>query len=410
MSKTKTWASSTLQPCVAVNKIAIPVEAPDRVLIVPWGTVERIDGGTFLVDERSAAEIIAESARWGVELPFDYDHHTVGGPYAAPDGRALAAGWIKKLEAVAGQGIYATVEWTRAAAKMIAEKEYRYASPTLGIRKDDGRAVVLLSVALTNTPMIKSFPALVNAGMYPPSDGVIEQLRYWLNLPVTATPEDLMNELEKLLTQLREMAGVAATADQATTLAALNSRLASAAKLRTDVCGALAVQATANDESLLTAINTLKGNQANPRDFVPASEHTKAVERLTKLEGELSANKAAAFVAGGMKSGKIVASNKAMWERLYQAGPEQAEKDLEAAPVIAPPDGRVVTNAAPGGAAAGGGSERSAIINKAKADWASDPVEMGKLCSGGLRGFVNGELLANKQTKLSDEEAKTIAA
>ena len=80
----------------------------------------------------------------------------MGGEWSSPDGTAPAAGWITALEAVEGEGIYATVEWTAKAAEFIKAKEYRYMSPVIFISDDDRRAVKLASVALTNTPAMEA--------------------------------------------------------------------------------------------------------------------------------------------------------------------------------------------------------------------------------------------------------------
>lgn len=143
--------------------IGEPVTAlPERVLIVPWGQV-RSKTGDFIFDAESARLIRQEIAKQGVELAVDYEHQTLGGNYSSPDGKAPAAGWIKRLEVEEGVGLWAFVQWTPPAARALSVREYRYLSPVVLVRKSDGKVVGLHSVALTNTPAIEGFPAIVNS-------------------------------------------------------------------------------------------------------------------------------------------------------------------------------------------------------------------------------------------------------
>lgn len=313
---------------IVACRVAIPVEAPERVLIVPWGEVERTDGDRFLVDEQAAASIIENFRRDGSRMVFDYEHHTQGGEFAAPDGKAVAAGWIDRLDMVAGEGIYAHVEWTPAAAAHIQNKEYRYPSFTGWVRKADARVMALKSVALTNMPAIRGMRPLVNKN---PNGG-------------EAAEESVMNK------DLLKALGLADGAGEADVVTAVNSlreelgALQAASGLRVSVCKALGVDEKADDAAILTACSAKKSVEPNPAEFVPATELAKTNAELAGLKAELLANKAAAFLAGGEKAGKIVANTRPMWERLYKADPEAATKDLAAAPVIAAPDGVVVAN------------------------------------------------------------------
>jgi phage I-like protein len=135
--------------------------APNRVVVAPWGRV-RSSAGAFVVDEESGRLVVEAFAAHGTDLPIDYEHQTLGGEYASPDGTAPAAGWITQLEAVPNEGIVATVNWTDEAWRMIAAKEYRYLSPVALIRRSDRKLIGLHSAALTNKPAIAEMTALVN--------------------------------------------------------------------------------------------------------------------------------------------------------------------------------------------------------------------------------------------------------
>lgn len=135
--------------------------APERVVLAPWGDVEST-AGSFVVDAESARLVVEAFDAHGADLPIDFEHQTLGGEYASPSGRAPAAGWIKRLEAVEGEGIVAVVNWTDEGSRMIVERSYRYLSPVALIRRRDRKLVALHSAALTNKPAIVGMAALVN--------------------------------------------------------------------------------------------------------------------------------------------------------------------------------------------------------------------------------------------------------
>ena len=136
-------------------------QVPEQVLVAPWGEVAS-SSGVFVVDEETGQLVVEAFEAHGTDLPIDYEHQTLGGEYASPSGAAPAAGWITKLEAVPGEGIVATVNWTEQGRKMIGAKAYRYVSPVALIRQSDRRLVALHSVALTNKPGIVGMAAIVN--------------------------------------------------------------------------------------------------------------------------------------------------------------------------------------------------------------------------------------------------------
>lgn len=143
--------------------------APTRVLIAPWGLVERSDGGSFTVDDESARLIVSKFNRLGHDVPIDYGHQTLGGEHAPPSGKAPAAGWITALSVEPGVGIVADVNWTATAADHIAGREFRYLSPVFNTRWAGGpraaRRIIdeLHSVGLTNTPAILGSKPIVNS-------------------------------------------------------------------------------------------------------------------------------------------------------------------------------------------------------------------------------------------------------
>jgi phage I-like protein len=118
---------------------------PEWIEVLPAGPeIIGRDGRYWIIDDPQA--IIAKS-----ELPLhvDYEHAS---EVRAPKGEeAPAAGWIDKLEVRDGR-IWAHVDWTPRASAMIAEREYRFISPTFWFDSNTLRIVGLVSVALTNRP------------------------------------------------------------------------------------------------------------------------------------------------------------------------------------------------------------------------------------------------------------------
>ena len=143
-------------------------ESPSMVLIAPWGEV-RSGNGTFVVDEDAGQAALKAFRAHGTDLPIDYEHQSLGGAYASPNGQAPAAGWIRELAVVqpvqadGGEpGLFAQVEWTEAARARLSAREYRYLSPVVIVRTSDRRVVAVHSVALTNKPAIVGMKPIVN--------------------------------------------------------------------------------------------------------------------------------------------------------------------------------------------------------------------------------------------------------
>lgn len=129
------------------NLVLIFADGSGRATL-PDGTI-----GDFLMDAKAARAVIDDFEALGDErdVVIDYEHQTLGGEYAAPNGKAPAAGWITDWKYVPGKGLYAVVEWTESAKVAMAAREYRYHSPVFSV-DSDGRVAWVHSVALTNSP------------------------------------------------------------------------------------------------------------------------------------------------------------------------------------------------------------------------------------------------------------------
>lgn len=341
-----------LERVQVVCRVAVPVEAPGRVLVVPWGTNERFDGQSFVVDQAAADSIVAayrEQYGEANRMLFDYEHHSRGGEFAAPDGKVVAAGWIDGLEAVPGEGIYAQVEWTPQAAAHIRNKEYRFVSPVVWVSKLDDRALALDTVGLTNTPAIRGIRPLVNKETVF-MDERMEWARGWLGLPITATAEEIIMELEKLVAQFRALLGANAGETAEEVVSSIKKRLSEHAAARLSICKAVGVAEDATDEALLTACKA-KAARPDPNEFVPASKHDALAAELATLKQERQQEKASEFVANAIKAGKITADDGEMWTESFLANSQKATERMAKLPVRFAPDGTMLANASRGPAA-----------------------------------------------------------
>lgn len=136
----------------------------------------------------------------GIDPAIDYGHFSSG----------EAAGWVQSGEARAN-GLWIFVEWTKAAAEKIRNKEYRYFSsdfadewedPETGTTYED----VLLGGGLTNRPFLKNLVPVNLSELYgkekekeeDDSMELTEQLRSALGLSDDATEQDALEAIQKL--------------------------------------------------------------------------------------------------------------------------------------------------------------------------------------------------------------------
>lgn len=130
-------------------------EAPEYVKVLPYGYVSS-EKGDFIVDADSFRLMKEHMEHRNIDVVIDYEHQTLN------DVQAPAGGWIKGLF-LKPDGVYAKVEWTERARRYLINREYRYLSPVVLVRKEDKKAAQLHSVALTNTPAINSMTPIVNS-------------------------------------------------------------------------------------------------------------------------------------------------------------------------------------------------------------------------------------------------------
>ncbi len=205
---------------LAAQLVELSGSAPSEVRLLPAGSFRAKDGRPeglpgWHLDFIGARALIDAAARQTDRFLIDYDHQTL---HAKQNGaKAPAAGWFSQLAwregdaGAQGPGLYAIdVEWTATAAASIEAREYRYLSPVLTYDPDTGAVTGLLMAALVNYPALDGLTDLAAAHfqLQPPreacsmDDDLSERLRYLLNLPLTATAQDIAAELDKVKTMI----------------------------------------------------------------------------------------------------------------------------------------------------------------------------------------------------------------
>lgn len=256
-------------------------KAPDVIQVFPAGTVRGRDGrGPWVLDNPGA--VIAATMNWfgSQQMPIDYNHQSI---YSEKNGRpAPAAGWITGLYEEGG-ALFANVEWTEAAAKAVAAREFRYISPVF-YHDDAGRVTMLESCALTNSP---NFDLRALCGR----ENIEEQ-----------------NMSEDMKAVARAL-GLPETANGAE-VAAEAARVAAEAKKEPD-----------------------------PSKYVPIDAHNAICKELAELKSQREEAQAKALFKEAEEAGKIAPAMRD-WARAYaQSDPDGFKKWMAAAPDMRPGQG-----------------------------------------------------------------------
>lgn len=276
---------------------------PTEIKILPLGVVHS-QRGDFVVDDESFGLIKKQFKDRKLDLVIDYEHQTLA------DVQAPAGGWIKDLYK-GNDAIIAKVEWTPRAAEYLKNKEYRYLSPVVLVRKRDQKATAIHSVALTNTPAIDGMFALVNSlDIEDISEGGrimdLKELAKLLGLPETVAEEEIrkvMAEAARAAGQLKELeAGQHGEGDAAAEDAEVVAN--------STILSMLGLKADARTEDVAASIMALKVGGIDTQAQLLALK-----QRMEQKEADEEVQKA-------LKAGKITAAQ-TEWAKEY------ALKDLE---------------------------------------------------------------------------------
>ncbi len=150
------YHNSNLSIAACVGEPFELLSATQDIQLTPAGLFRARDGRPeglpgWYIDAVLAATVIEQAFLQKDRFLIDYEHQTL---YAEKNGQpAPAAGWYKgtDMQWREGAGLFATnIEWTPAAAKAIANKEYRYISPVIVYNKTTGHILAVNMAALVN--------------------------------------------------------------------------------------------------------------------------------------------------------------------------------------------------------------------------------------------------------------------
>ncbi len=297
--------SSARNVAVAACTLALQVTSEGGLTrLIPAGKFDAPRGamsgsGPWFLNESLAKPIIERAALRSTDIVIDYEHQTLGG------GQAPASGWIDRTSLEwRDDGIYGRVKWNRAAAKAIAEDEYRYLSPVFPYDAESGDVLDLLHVALTNNPAIDTDIALAAArmgsGAYP------------------TTQEDNTVDREELIKLLK-------LADDAT-----DEQIAEAIKKLQDELAAKDEQIAAKTQEVAAA---KAGSAPDLSQYVPRAVYNEAQTQLAALSANGSAAELDKLLEEGLKDGRIPGKATADW--LKTQGLAACKAHLEGATSIA---------------------------------------------------------------------------
>ena len=301
----------------------------DHFVLIPEGVFRsEIDGRPYdaphweLTPERGHQMAAALNQR-KIDMVIDYEHATLKSKTTGEP--APAAGWLKSagFTYVEGVGLCSTdFEWLDKAKTHIEAKEYKYISPVFLYTKT-GDITALINVALTNTPALDQLPEAKLAAAaqelfsqdLPQQDStmeeLLEQLRWMLNLPLSATAEEITAELDKLKTQIKEKTGVAVAANSQTLYDALNAI-----------------------DQLKIAANS--SNAVDPTQFVPMAVYQEAVQKAGNADAAAKAKEIDDLIVAACADGRLTGQVTINWMKdQAKTNPDFVKSHIESLPVIA---------------------------------------------------------------------------
>lgn len=302
---------------------------PSEIKILPLGRVHS-QKGDFTVDDESVELIRKQFKDRKLDLVIDYEHQTLA------DVQAPAGGWIKDIYK-GDDALIAKVEWTPKATEYLKNKEYRYLSPVVMVRKRDQKATALHSVALTNTPAIDGmFPVVNSLTIEDYSEGGttmdLKEIAKALGLPETATEEEVKKAVEeagKAAQKVKEMEGKGegSTGEGTDTSAEVVAN--------STILKLLELDENAKTEDVAASIMALKAGG----DKATAATVLALKEKIERKEAEEAVQLA-------LKEGKITAAQ-TDWAREYALKDADGFKKFTDKAVAVVPQGKMALKDAP---------------------------------------------------------------
>jgi phage I-like protein len=264
---------------------------PDGEFAAKDGRPFEVPGGKWLMDALAYTNIQTNVTERSNDFHFDYEHQTLNSD--ANGKPAPAAGWFNELEYVPGEGLFAlNVDWTSAAAKFIANKEYRYTSAVFSYDAQSGRPLALLHVALTNDPALDGMKAIAAL-----KQGALNASAHFnsanSNTPITSSESTQGNKpMNNALTLLLGLLGIDAPSDlsDAAALKAVTDTATTtiaALKVKADKASTLEAELSTANESVAAlkaggADN--KGGEVDLSKYVPKATYDATVTAMAALK------------------------------------------------------------------------------------------------------------------------------
>lgn len=291
---------------------------PEEIKILPLGHVHS-QKGDFEVDDESVKMICEQFKSRNLDLVIDYEHQTL------KDMQAPAGGWIEDIYK-GEDAIIAKVKWTDRAKEYLQNREYRYLSPVVIVRKKDRKATSIQSVALTNTPAIDGMFALVNsvdiANLEENEEETqmdMKELAAMLGLPEDATEEDIK---KALATAKATMEANKANDDKKDGKQDGEGSGDTVPVANSVVLSLLGLEKDAKTEDVAAAVMALKAGTGN--------------DEILALKEELKERNAEDMVQMALKEGKITSAQKE-WAKAYALSDKEGFKSfVDKAPVVVP--------------------------------------------------------------------------
>lgn len=278
----------------------------------------------------------------GRDLVIDNDHLTLKDTYAP------AFGWIKDLVNAGNAGLKAVIEWTELGKEAITKKFYKYISPVFfwnGTDKITGENIPfgILNAGLTNEPFFDELEPVtaarnikqiihltktnpLNAEGEKIMDELLERLRYFIGLPITATAAEIAAELEKLITQLKEVSPETDTV-AAKAITGIIEKSKSENAFRNEVLSVLELKPESTIDEVKATVLTAK------QSVVLAATLQSKIDDLEKKSFEKEVDQ---VIAKAMVEGKIVPATRDAMKKFATTDLESFKNFIAKSPQIVP--------------------------------------------------------------------------
>ena len=274
-----------------------------RIQLLPFGRFRSnadsrpTDVPAWILDDSNGELVAAAANALTNDIVIDYEHQTIlkeqnGMP-------APAAGWIKHVEYVPEQGLFADVEWTPAAAKMILDQEYKYVSAVFSYDLS-GKVVKLLHAAITNFPALDGMAELTAACSHffanqqqkgSKNMTLIELLRQAFEMP-EGSEEQLKAALSALLQEQPDTVALSGVFNEI--------------KVKDKQIAALTAQLKKSDELA----------KPDPATYAPVEIMKELQQQVAALTAQINTNHGDQIIDQAIKDGKLLPAQKAWAENL----------------------------------------------------------------------------------------------